>query len=63
MARLKDYEAHIKVLCSIPGIKELSVRLIFAELSDDLTLNFTNGERFASWLDICPGNHLSAGMI
>ena len=67
MARLKElqapYEPHIKVLCTIPGIKEASARLIFAELSDDLTVNFANGERFASWLDICPGNHLSACMI
>lgn len=65
MARLKElqapYEPHIKVLCTIPGIKEASARLIFAELSDDLTVNFANSERFASWLGICPGNHLSAG--
>lgn len=65
MARRKElqapFEAHIQVLCTIPGIKETSARLIFAELSDDLALNFENGEHFASWLGICPGNHLSAG--
>lgn len=65
MARLKDlqkpYEPFIKLLCTIPGIKEPSARLIFAELSDDLEQHFPDSEHFASWIGLCPGNHLSAG--
>lgn len=65
MLRLKDlqkpYEPFIKLLCTIPGIKEISARLIFAELSDNLEQYFPNSERFASWMGVCPGNHLSAG--
>ena len=57
----KPYEAHIKLLCTIPGIKETSARLIFAELSDDLDQHFLDSEHFASWMGLCPGNHLSAG--
>lgn len=56
----KPYEAHIKLLCTIPGIKETSAQLIFAELSDDLDQHFPDSEHFASWMGLCPGNHLSA---
>lgn len=65
LERLKElqtpYKAFVNVLCTIPGIKETSARLILAELSDDLELYFRDGEHFASWLGLCPGNHLSAG--
>lgn len=45
---------------SIPGIKEVSARLIFAELADDLAQYFPDAEHFSSWLGICPGNKISA---
>lgn len=65
MRRLKNlqkpYELFIKLLCTIPGIQETSARLIFAELSDDLEQHFRDSEHFASWMGLCPGNHLSAG--
>lgn len=62
--RLKElqapYEHQIELLMSIPGIKEVSARLIFAELADDLAQYFPDAEHFSSWLGICPGNKISA---
>ncbi|MBO5658549.1 MAG: IS110 family transposase [Duodenibacillus sp.] len=56
----EPYEEHIRLLQSIPGIREKSARLIFAELSDDLAEHFADTEHFCSWLGICPGNKISA---
>ena len=56
----KPYAKQIKLLMSIPGIKEDSARLIFAELCSDLKQQFPNSEKFCSWLGICPGNNISA---
>lgn len=56
----KNYEPQIKLLMSIPGIKETSARLIFAELCDDLKRHFQDVEHFTSWMGICPGNNISA---
>ena len=62
--RLKElqspYESQINLLMSIPGIKETSARLIFAELADDISQYFSDAEHFSSWLGICPGNKISA---
>ena len=56
----KPYAKQIKLLMSIPGIKEDSARLIFAELCSDLKQQFPNSEKFCSWLGICLGNNISA---
>lgn len=56
----EPYAKQIKLLMSIPGIKEDSARLIFAELCSDLKQQFPNSEKFCSWLGICPGNNISA---
>ncbi len=56
----KPYEKIVKFLQTIPGIKETSARLIFAELCDNLKDFFPNSEHFCSWLGICPGNKISA---
>ena len=56
----KPYAKQIKLLMSIPGIKEDSARLIFAELCSDPKQQFPNSEKFCSWLGICPGNNISA---
>lgn len=50
--RLKElqapYEHQIELLMSIPGIREISARLIFAELADDLAQYFPDAEHFSS---------------
>lgn len=54
------YEHCIELLVRIPGIKETSARLIFAELCDNIGEYFPDAEHFASWMGICPGNNVSA---
>lgn len=56
----RNDQPHIERLMSIPGIKETAARLIFAEVTDDLS-SFPNSEHFASWAGVCPGNNESAG--
>lgn len=56
-----EYEGHIMILCSIPGIDVTAARLIFAELAPNLNDFFPDSAHFASWLGICPGNNVSAG--
>ena len=56
----KDFSKEIDLLQTIPGIKEVSARLIFAELCTDLKDHFVDSEHFCSWLGICPGNKISA---
>ena len=64
MQRLRElqepYEQYIELLQTIPGIKEVAARLIFAELCDNLKDFFCDSEHFCSWLGICPGNKISA---
>ena len=45
---------------TIPQIKEVSARLILAELGDDLS-SFPSIRHFSSWVGICPGVKESAG--
>lgn len=54
------YEEFIRRLCTIPGINEITARLLFAELTDNLEA-FSSSEHLASWLGVCPGNNESAG--
>lgn len=65
MGRLRElqqaYEDDIKRLMTIPGVKECSARLIYAELCDNLENYFEDSEHFTSWLGICPGDNTSAG--
>lgn len=58
----KKYQQQIELLESIPGINEISARLIFAELSPNLKEHFCDSEHFASWMGICPGDNKSAGI-
>ena len=57
----QPYEAQIKLLRTIPGVQEISARLIFAELCGNLKDYFVDSEHFTSWLGICPGDNTSAG--
>lgn len=53
-------EKLLEGLIKIPGIRETAARLLFAELTDNLS-SFSTSEHFASWTGLCPGNNESAG--
>ncbi len=57
----QPYDHYVKLLMSIPGIKERAARLLFAELCPNLEESFLDSEHFCSWLGICPGDNTSAG--
>ena len=57
----QPYDHYVKLLMSIPGIKERAARLLFAELCPNLEEHFLDSEHFCSWLGICPGDNTSAG--
>ena len=54
------YEEFIQKLMEIPNLKEVTARLVFAEIGPDLS-SFGSIDRFASWAGLCPGIYESAG--
>ena len=54
------YQEYIDRLMTIPGVKELSARLLFCEFTNEQQ-SFPDAAHFASWLGLCPGNNKSAG--
>lgn len=58
--KLKPYEHLMKLLTSIPGIKDITAMGIICELGDDLS-QFTSIRRFCKWIGLAPGNNESAG--
>ena len=54
------YQSFIDILTSIPSINEISARLIFAEISDEVCEVFSSVEKFCSWCGLAPGNNKSA---
>lgn len=58
--KLKPYTHPMKLLCSIPGIKDITAMGIICELGDDLS-QFTSIRRFCKWIGLAPGNNESAG--
>lgn len=63
LAKLQEpYQNQIELLKGIPGINEVSARLVFAELCPNLKEHFCDSEHFASWMGICPGDNKSAGI-
>ena len=55
----QPFQECIDRLMSIPHLKEISARLIFAEIGPDLS-SFTSCEKFCSWAGVCPGVKESA---
>jgi transposase len=49
-------------LTAIPGVKNLSVHVLLAEVGPDLSAFPTDGE-FASWLGLCPTPHITGGRV
>lgn len=58
--KLKPYEHLMKLLTSIPGIKDITAMGIICELGDDLS-QFTSIRRFCKRIGLAPGNNESAG--
>jgi transposase len=58
--RIAPFAVKAERLDAIPGVGELTVQAIIAELGVDMT-RFPSHRHAASWVKICPGNHESAG--
>ena len=54
------YRNSIDLVCTIPGIQELSAITIISEIGVNLTM-FPSAANLCSWAGICPGNNESAG--
>ncbi|HEX4206981.1 MAG TPA: transposase [Ktedonobacteraceae bacterium] len=58
--RLHPFEAQLKRLETIPGIKRRLAENILAEIGEDMS-RFPSARHLASWAGMCPGNNESAG--
>ena len=58
----KYYAEEISLLCTIPGIKQLSAMCILAELGDDMNA-FYSSSMLVGWAGLRPRNDESAGKI
>jgi len=60
LAELKEHEALLTLLQTIPGIDRQGAAMLLVEIGTDMSA-FGSAERIASWVGICPGNNESAG--
>jgi len=58
--RIAPFAQKAERLDAIPGVGQLTVQAILAELGVDMS-RFPTHRHAASWVKICPGNHESAG--
>lgn len=56
---LKAYEPQLQLLQTIPGIDLQGAAMLLVEIGAEMS-SFSNAERLASWVGICPGNNESA---
>jgi len=57
---LDPFRAAVRLLCSIPGISDLSAQVIVSEIGTDMT-RFPTAGHLISWAGLCPRNDESAG--
>jgi transposase len=58
--RLDPFRTAVELLTSIPGVSELSARVIAAEIGTDMS-RFASAAHLISWAGLCPKNDESAG--
>lgn len=58
--RLRPYEAQLRRLETIPGIKRRLAEILLAEIGPEMS-RFPSARHLASWAGMCPGNEESAG--
>lgn len=58
--RLAPFEKSLALLMTIPGVSRRSATILISELGTDMAA-FPSAAHLASWVGLCPGNHLSAG--
>lgn len=59
-AQLTPFARTIELLCTIPGVGELSAQVILAETGGDMS-RFPTAAHLAAWVGVAPANHESAG--
>jgi transposase len=59
-AHVEPFRATIELLTTIPGVSELSARIILAEIGRDMG-RFPTAGHLISWAGLCPKNDESAG--
>jgi transposase len=57
---LEPFRAAVRLLCSIPGISDLSAQVIVSEIGTDMS-RFPTAGHLISWAGLCPRNDESAG--
>ena len=57
---VEPFHAEITLLTTIPGVSDLSARVIIAEIGNDMSRFPTEGH-LISWAGLCPRNDVSAG--
>jgi transposase len=59
-ANLEPFRTAIALLITIPGVSDLSARVILAEIGNDMS-RFPTDRHLISWAGLCPKNDESAG--
>ncbi len=60
LSELQDQGAVLALLQTLPGVDRIGAAMLIVEIGTDMDA-FGSPDRLASWVEICPGNHESAG--
>ena len=60
MEGLEPWHRQFELMCTIPGVKDLTAATILAEIGPDMSV-FPTSDHLCSWAGICCGNNRSAG--
>jgi transposase len=58
--RVEPFQEDLRLMQSLPGIKEIAAATILAEIGADMA-RFPSAQHLASWAGVCPGNKQSGG--
>jgi transposase len=59
-AQIAPFASAVRLLCTIPGVKQRTAEVIIAEIGTDMTV-FPTAGHLVSWAGLCPGHDESAG--